>query len=169
MFCSVLGCRHLAPEYFMHGVVDEKTDVFAFGVFLLELLSGKKPVDGSYQSLHSWVKETKKKKKMKSFLWIIDVWLMMNNKNLIFRVLFSWLKQAKPILNRGEIEMVVDPRLEGSYDVKQLKTLAFAASLCIRASSIWRPTMSEVIFRQIWFDIYSKIMYLKANTINFHF
>ncbi|KAG8372369.1 hypothetical protein BUALT_Bualt12G0059100 [Buddleja alternifolia] len=46
---------HLAPEYFMHGVVDEKTDVFAFGVFLLELISGKKPVDSSHQSLHSWV------------------------------------------------------------------------------------------------------------------
>lgn len=39
----------------MHGVVDEKTDVFAFGVFLLELISGKRPVDGSHQSLHSWV------------------------------------------------------------------------------------------------------------------
>lgn len=39
----------------MHGVVDEKTDVFAFGVFLLEIISGKKPVDGSHQSLHSWV------------------------------------------------------------------------------------------------------------------
>lgn len=40
----------------MHGVVDEKTDVFAFGVLLLELISGKKPVDGSHQSLHSWVR-----------------------------------------------------------------------------------------------------------------
>lgn len=39
----------------MHGFVDEKTDVFAFGVFLLEIISGKKPVDGSHQSLHSWV------------------------------------------------------------------------------------------------------------------
>lgn len=97
---------HLAPEYFMHGVVDEKTDVFAFGVFVLELLSGKKPVDGSHQSLHSW---------------------------------------AKPILNRGEIEKVADPRLEGFYDVKQLNRLAFAASLCIRGPSIWRPTMSEIL------------------------
>ena len=39
----------------MHGVVDEKTDVFAFGVFMLEVISGRKPVDGSHQSLHSWV------------------------------------------------------------------------------------------------------------------
>uniref|UniRef100_A0A5B6YQW8 Protein kinase domain-containing protein n=1 Tax=Davidia involucrata TaxID=16924 RepID=A0A5B6YQW8_DAVIN len=97
---------HLAPEYFMHGIVDEKTDIFAFGVFLLEMISGKKPVDGSHQSLHSW---------------------------------------AKPILNQGEIEKLVDPRLGGSYDVTQLSRLAFAASLCIRASSTWRPTMTEVL------------------------
>lgn len=47
---------YLAPEYFSHGIVDEKTDVFAFGVFLLELISGKKPVDASHQSLRSWAK-----------------------------------------------------------------------------------------------------------------
>lgn len=35
--------------------MDEKTDVFAFGVFLLEIITGRKPVDGSHQSLHSWV------------------------------------------------------------------------------------------------------------------
>ncbi|KAM1721187.1 hypothetical protein TB2_022312 [Malus domestica] len=38
---------HLAPEYYMHGIMDEKTDVFAFGVILLELISGRKPVDGN--------------------------------------------------------------------------------------------------------------------------
>jgi serine/threonine protein kinase len=49
-------CRCLAPEYFTHGIVDEKTDVFAFGVFLLELISGRKPVDGSHKSLLAWVR-----------------------------------------------------------------------------------------------------------------
>lgn len=47
--------RCLAPEYFTHGIVDEKTDVFSFGVFLLEITSGRKPVDGSHRSLLSWV------------------------------------------------------------------------------------------------------------------
>ncbi|XLS79019.1 hypothetical protein HN51_063244 [Arachis hypogaea] len=37
---------HLAPEYYLHEVVDEKADVFAFGVFLLELISARKLVDG---------------------------------------------------------------------------------------------------------------------------
>ncbi|PKU69584.1 probable receptor-like serine/threonine-protein kinase At5g57670 [Dendrobium catenatum] len=51
---GTFGC--LAPEYFTHGIVDEKTDVFAFGVFLLEIISGRKPVDGSHKSLLSWAK-----------------------------------------------------------------------------------------------------------------
>ena len=47
--------RYLAPEYFMHGIVDEKTDVFAFGVLLLELITGRRAVDSSRQSLVIWV------------------------------------------------------------------------------------------------------------------
>ena len=38
----------------------------------------------------------------------------------------------------------MDPRLGETYDATQQKRLGFAASLCIRASSTWRPTMSEV-------------------------
>ncbi|XP_061356673.1 receptor-like cytosolic serine/threonine-protein kinase RBK1 [Gastrolobium bilobum] len=48
---------YLAPEYFMHGLVDEKTDVFAFGVLLLELITGRRAVDSnSKQSLVIWAK-----------------------------------------------------------------------------------------------------------------
>lgn len=46
----------MAPEYFMHGVVDEKTDVFAFGVLLLELITGRRSVDSCRQSLVMWVR-----------------------------------------------------------------------------------------------------------------
>lgn len=47
---------YLAPEYVMHGIVDEKTDVFAFGVLLLELVTGRLPIDSSQQSLVMWAK-----------------------------------------------------------------------------------------------------------------
>ncbi|KAL6012618.1 hypothetical protein ACLOJK_003107 [Asimina triloba] len=50
------NARYLAPEYFMHGIVDEKTDVFAFGVLLLELITGRRAVDASRQSLVMWVR-----------------------------------------------------------------------------------------------------------------
>lgn len=49
------GFRYLAPEYFMHGIVDEKTDVFAFGVLLLEIITGRHAVDNTKQSLVTWV------------------------------------------------------------------------------------------------------------------
>ena len=40
----------------MHGIVDEKTDVFAFGVLLLEIITGRRAVDTvSRQSIVMWV------------------------------------------------------------------------------------------------------------------
>ncbi|KAJ7955745.1 Receptor-like kinase [Quillaja saponaria] len=47
---------YLAPEYFMHGIVDEKIDVFAFGILLLEIITGRRPVDSSKQNLLIWAK-----------------------------------------------------------------------------------------------------------------
>ncbi|XP_057541523.1 receptor-like cytosolic serine/threonine-protein kinase RBK1 [Amaranthus tricolor] len=49
---------YLAPEYFMHGIADEKTDVFAYGVLLLEIITGRHAVavDSSRQSLVMWAK-----------------------------------------------------------------------------------------------------------------
>ncbi|XP_062101763.1 protein kinase STUNTED [Humulus lupulus] len=51
---------YLAPEYFMYGKVNNKIDVYAFGVVLLELLSGRKPISSGYpkgqESLVMWAK-----------------------------------------------------------------------------------------------------------------
>ncbi|CAI0395770.1 unnamed protein product [Linum tenue] len=51
---------YLAPEYFMYGKVNDKIDVYAFGVVLLELLSGRKPISNDHpkgqESLVIWAK-----------------------------------------------------------------------------------------------------------------
>lgn len=51
---------YLAPEYFMYGKVNDKIDVYAFGVVLLELLSGRKPISNDHpkgqESLVMWAK-----------------------------------------------------------------------------------------------------------------
>jgi serine/threonine protein kinase len=49
----------LAPEYALSGKLTAKSDVYSFGVVLLELITGRKPVD-AYQplgdeSLVEWV------------------------------------------------------------------------------------------------------------------
>lgn len=44
----------------MHGIVDEKIDVFAFGVLLLEIITSRRAVDtASRQSIVAWVMHLK--------------------------------------------------------------------------------------------------------------
>ncbi|KAL0337805.1 UNVERIFIED_CONTAM: putative receptor-like serine/threonine-protein kinase [Sesamum calycinum] len=97
---------YLAPEYFMHGIVDEKTDVFAFGVLLLEIITGRRPVDSTRQNLLLW---------------------------------------ARPLMECGNLSELADPKLEGRYDMDQLYRVALTASYCVRQSSLWRPSMTEVL------------------------
>lgn len=97
---------YLAPEYLTHGVVDEKTDVFAFGVLLLELISGRKALDSAQHSLLMW---------------------------------------ARPLLEKGDVNALVDPMIGYCYDPRQLEQVTEAASLCIQHSSVLRPRMSEVL------------------------
>jgi serine/threonine protein kinase len=55
-----LSCRYVAPEYAMTGHLLVKSDVYSYGVVLLELLTGRKPVDMSHptgqENLVTWVR-----------------------------------------------------------------------------------------------------------------
>ncbi|CAA2983930.1 probable receptor-like serine/threonine-protein kinase At5g57670 isoform X3 [Olea europaea var. sylvestris] len=63
---------YLAPEYFMYGKVSDKIDVYAFGVVLLELLSGRKPIvletPKGQESLVMWAKPRLESGDLKSIL-----------------------------------------------------------------------------------------------------
>ncbi|XP_068660955.1 receptor-like cytosolic serine/threonine-protein kinase RBK2 [Aristolochia californica] len=96
----------LAPEYLLHGVVDEKTDVYAFGVLLLELITGRLGLDRSNQSLLMW---------------------------------------AKPMLEKNDIDQLVDPSLLDAFDKEQMNHLVMAACRCVENSSLFRPRMSQVL------------------------
>lgn len=59
---SFAAYRYLAPEYAASGKLTDKSDVFSYGVMLLELITGRRPVDKNqtYQddSLVEWVSIT---------------------------------------------------------------------------------------------------------------
>lgn len=56
---SISVYRYLAPEYASSGKLTDKSDVFSYGVMLLELLTGRRPVDKNQtymeDSLVEWV------------------------------------------------------------------------------------------------------------------
>ena len=60
MYVCLYICRYLAPEYASSGKLTDKSDVFSFGVVLLELITGRRPVDSTddftEDSLVDWVR-----------------------------------------------------------------------------------------------------------------
>ncbi|CAH9119112.1 unnamed protein product [Cuscuta epithymum] len=102
---------YLAPEYFQHGKVSDKTDVYAFGVVLLELITGRKP---------------------------IEVKRGAGEENLVL-----W---AKPLLQQGFIEKLLDPRLR--FPRKSLNKIVWmvqAAAACINNEESHRPNIDVII------------------------
>lgn len=57
---------YIAPEYANMTKISEKSDVYSYGVVLLEIITGKKPVDASFpdgQHVIQWVRDHLKSKK----------------------------------------------------------------------------------------------------------
>ncbi|KAG2623323.1 hypothetical protein PVAP13_3KG053300 [Panicum virgatum] len=108
---------YLAPEYFMHGKVSDKLDVYAFGVVLLELISGKKPVSAGGP------KGSRKESRKES--------------------LVMW---ASSVIQGGKLMDLVDPSLPlADGDAGEVERMALAAALCIRREHQHRPSMINVV------------------------
>uniref|UniRef100_A0A0E0Q102 Protein kinase domain-containing protein n=1 Tax=Oryza rufipogon TaxID=4529 RepID=A0A0E0Q102_ORYRU len=99
------GFAKLVPEG-----VSGACDVYSFGILLLELVSGRKPIE----RLPSGAKRT------------VTEW-------------------AEPLIARGRLADLVDPRLRGAFDAAQLARAVEAAALCVQAEPERRPDMRAVV------------------------
>ncbi|CAN7019378.1 unnamed protein product [Brassica oleracea var. botrytis] len=113
--------------YKIFGVLTRKSDVYSFGVVLLELLTGRKPVDHTLphgqQSLVRWVN------------------VLVQSSLLLIPVCFA----AIPKLSKDKVKECVDARLLGEYPHKAVTKLAVLAAICVKDEAKLRPDMSNVV------------------------
>ncbi|KAK9270310.1 hypothetical protein L1049_025888 [Liquidambar formosana] len=110
---------YLAPEYFEGGKITQKVDVYAFGVVLLELMTGQK-INGSqlYKGEH-----------------FLSEWLYL-------------LAALEPSHILARNHQLLDPSLPSDQlhnFAHQVQAMGRAASLCLRQDPECRPPMSKVL------------------------
>ncbi|KAM7514743.1 hypothetical protein LguiA_004326 [Lonicera macranthoides] len=128
---------YLAPEYAENGIISVRTDVFAFGIVLIQLISGRKALDSTreedQQSLRQWC--TFYLSDSSADMWLSDYDL----ECCLVAI------QAAPLIERLALHELIDPHLEDSYDTYELYHMARTAYLCIKSEPEKRPSMGEVV------------------------
>ncbi|KOM45782.1 hypothetical protein LR48_Vigan06g108800 [Vigna angularis] len=132
---------YVAPEYASSGKLTEKSDVYSFGVVLLELITGRKPVDVSQplgdESLVEWLKKDEE-------LMSLEIAVLPVKKNISVDMV-----EARPLLSHSidteEFSSLADPRLEKNYIESELYCMIEVAAACVRHSASKRPRMGQVV------------------------
>ncbi|KAM7472552.1 hypothetical protein LguiA_010735 [Lonicera macranthoides] len=99
---------YLDPGYVTPDNLSTKTDVFSFGILLLEIISGRKAIDVGFSppSIVDW---------------------------------------AIPLIRRGKLLGIYDPRIPPPRDPLVRKQLGVIAAKCVRTCRERRPSMKEVV------------------------
>ncbi|KAL8228550.1 hypothetical protein R6Q57_016134 [Mikania cordata] len=115
----VAGSRgYIAPEYAYTLRVNEKSDIYSFGVVILELVTGRKPIDPTFdeRDLATWVQTTVNQKGRDH---VVDDELEYESKEQICRVLDIGLLCINPLpMNRPSMRTVVNMLQESVVDSK---------------------------------------------------
>ncbi|CAI9299608.1 unnamed protein product [Lactuca saligna] len=120
----VAGSRgYIAPEYAYTLRVTEKSDIYSFGVVILELVTGRKPIDQAFgeRDLATWVHTTVNQK---GYDHVIDPELEYESKDQICRVLDIGLLCISQLpMNRPSMRTVVNLLQEAAADGKLKATM----------------------------------------------
>lgn len=130
LFTRMRGTRgYLAPEWLTNSAISEKTDVYSFGMVLLELVSGRKNCSPRFQSHRLDDSNSGRVHSMSS-----------SASGLVYFPLL-----ALEMHEQGRYLELVDPRLEKRVTSKEVEILVRVALCCVHQEPALRPNMSTVV------------------------
>lgn len=106
---------YLAPEYLLTGKATEKTDVFSYGAVVLEVASGRRPIEKDTAGV---------------------------GKAGISSNLVEWVWSLHC---EDRLLMAADQRLEGEFDEGEMRRLLLVGLACSHPDPLVRPTMRSVV------------------------
>ncbi|KAL2320275.1 hypothetical protein Fmac_029244 [Flemingia macrophylla] len=106
---------YLAPEYVHQGVISPSIDIFAYGVVLLEVLSGQTPISRTNE-------------KGEGSIWLSDK-----------------IKSILVSENVNDLREWIDSALGDNYSFDAAVTLANIARACVEEDSSLRPSAREIV------------------------
>ncbi|KAJ1687465.1 hypothetical protein LUZ63_018855 [Rhynchospora breviuscula] len=116
---------YMAPEWALHLPITSKVDVYSYGIVLLEIIMGRR--------VSSWVSDDEEGP-------------------VAVRRFSRDMRQGMEDGNESRILDLVDVRLQGQFNFKQLVTMLRVASFCLEEERNKRPTMDEVVNNLIAFE-----------------
>lgn len=129
-----------APEYLQSGRATEKTDVYSFGVLLLELVTGKRPTDPTFVkhglNVVGWVCYAKTLLSLFLYLFHSIYYTYCSCSNVYI--------QMNTLLKENRVEDVVDRRCRDA-DVETVEAVLEIAARCTDSNPDDRPTMQQVL------------------------
>ncbi|MED6143271.1 L-type lectin-domain containing receptor kinase VIII.1 [Stylosanthes scabra] len=106
---------YLAPEYVLTGRATEKTDVFSYGAVVLEVASGRRPIEKDANGVGR-----------------VGV-----SSNLV-----EWVWSLH---QEGKLLMAADPRLEGEFEEGEMRRVMLVGLACSHPDAMARPSMRSVV------------------------
>lgn len=113
---------YLAPEYLTDGLATAKSDVYAFGVVLFEIISGKEAIIRT----EGMVSKNQERRSLASFM-------------------LAALRNSPDSMSMSSLKDYIDPNMMDLYPHDCLFKMAMLAKQCVDEDPILRPDMKQVV------------------------
>ncbi|XP_050232360.1 lysM domain receptor-like kinase 3 [Mercurialis annua] len=113
---------YLAPEYLSDGLATAKSDVYAFGVVLFELISGREAIIRTEGAM------TKN-----------------SERRPLASIMLAALRNAPDSISMSSLKDYIDPNMMDLYPHDCVFKMAMLAKQCVDEDSILRPDMKQVV------------------------